>query len=116
MSGSDISIAAPDGGTFTGYLAPPASGKGPGVVVVQEIFGVNAVMRGITDRLAAAGYAALCPDIFWRIEPGIQITDQTEAEWQQAFGPIMANKGAAITKKFQKIACAMTIPGARTVW
>ena len=86
MSGSDISIAAPDGGSFAGYLAMPASGTGPGVVVVQEIFGVNAVMRGITDRLAAAGYTALCPDIFWRIEPGIQITDQTEEEWQQAFG------------------------------
>ena len=86
MTGSEITIAAADGGTFTGYLATPAAGKGPGVVVVQEIFGVNAVMRGITDRLAAAGYTALCPDIFWRIEPAIQITDQTEAEWQQAFG------------------------------
>ena len=72
MTGSEITIAAADGGTFTGYLATPAAGTGPGVVVVQEIFGVNAVMRGITDRLAAAGYTALCPDIFWRIEPGIR--------------------------------------------
>ena len=85
MSGSDTTINASDGGTFSGYLATPASGQGPGVVVIQEIFGVNAVMRAITDRLAGAGYTALCPDIFWRIEPGIQITDQTEAEWNKAF-------------------------------
>ncbi len=85
MSGSDISIKTSDG-AMGGYLATPASGSGPGVVVIQEIFGVNKVMRDITDELAAAGYTALCPDLFWRIEPGIQITDQTEAEWQQAFG------------------------------
>ena len=42
-------------------------------------------MRAVCDALAAQGYAALCPDIFWRIEPGIQITDKTEAEWKRAF-------------------------------
>jgi carboxymethylenebutenolidase len=42
-------------------------------------------MRDICDWLASEGYAACCPDIFWRIEPGIQITDQSEAEWQRAF-------------------------------
>jgi carboxymethylenebutenolidase len=42
-------------------------------------------MRDICDWLAGEGYAACCPDIFWRIEPGIQITDQSEAEWQRAF-------------------------------
>jgi carboxymethylenebutenolidase len=54
-------------------------------VVIQEIFGVNAVMRGICDTLAAAGYIAICPDLFWRIEPGIDITDKTEAEMKRAF-------------------------------
>jgi carboxymethylenebutenolidase len=81
----DIKIAARDGGSFSGYLAKPASGSGPGIVVIQEIFGVNQVMRGITDGLAKQGYLALCPDLFWRQEPGIQITDKTEAEWQRAF-------------------------------
>jgi len=81
----DIQIAARDGGSFSGYLAKPASGSGPGIVVIQEIFGVNQVMRGITDALAKQGYLALCPDLFWRQEPGIQITDKTEAEWQRAF-------------------------------
>jgi len=85
MSGTEISITAADGGEFSGYLATPASGGGPGVVVIQEIFGVNTVMRRITDGIAEAGYVALCPDLFWRQEPGIQITDQTDEEWARAF-------------------------------
>lgn len=76
---------AAEGGEFGAYLARPASGKGPGVVVIQEIFGVNANIRAIADGYAAAGYFALAPDLFWRIEPGIDITDKTEAEWKKAF-------------------------------
>jgi carboxymethylenebutenolidase len=56
----------------------------PAVVVIQEIFGVNAVMRQISDELAAHGYLAICPDLFWRLEPGIELTDKTEAEWAEA--------------------------------
>ncbi len=84
MAGRDIAIQGADG-DFTGYLATPESGNGAGVVVIQEIFGVNQVMREITDQFAAAGYIALSPDLFWRQEPGIQITDQSEAEWKRAF-------------------------------
>lgn len=84
MSGKDITIAGPDG-SFAGYLSTPSAGTGPGVVVVQEIFGVNAVMRGVADALAARGYLALCPDLFWRLQPGVQLTDKTKAEWDQAF-------------------------------
>ena len=80
----DITIEGPDG-SFGAYLALPTKTPAPGIVVAQEIFGVNQVMRGICDWLAGAGYAACCPDIFWRIEPGIQLTDKTEAEWQRAF-------------------------------
>ena len=82
----DITIKAADGGSFSAYLAEPKSGKGAGVLVIQEIFGVNKVMRQISDELAAQGYFALCPDIFWRQEPGVQLTDQTDAEWARAFG------------------------------
>ena len=85
MSGTEITIGAADGGDFMGYLATPESGSGPGVVVIQEIFGVNDVMRSITDSFAEVGYIALCPDIFWRQEPGIQLSDQTEEEWARAF-------------------------------
>lgn len=80
----DITINCPDG-TFGAYLARPKSCKGPGILVIQEIFGVNKDMRDHCDRLAADGYIALCPDIFWRQEPGIQITDQSEEEWAKAF-------------------------------
>jgi carboxymethylenebutenolidase len=74
----DITIQGPDGG-FGAYLAIPASTPAPGIVVAQEIFGVNQVMREVCDWLAAEGFLACCPDIFWRIEPGIQLTDKTEA-------------------------------------
>ncbi len=80
----DITIDGADGG-FGAYLAIPATTPAPGVVVAQEIFGVNQVMREICDWLAGEGFAACCPDIFWRIEPGIQLTDKTEAEWARAF-------------------------------
>lgn len=83
---AELTVRAADGGSFSGYLAAPKSGKGPGVVVIQEIFGVNAVMRQITDGLAGQGFTAFCPDLFWRFKPGIQITDKTEAEWKMAVG------------------------------
>jgi carboxymethylenebutenolidase len=82
---SEVTIAAKDGGSFSGYLAEPQSGKGAGILVIQEIFGVNLVMREICDDLARTGYFALCPDLFWRQQPGIQLTDQTDADWQRAF-------------------------------
>jgi carboxymethylenebutenolidase len=84
MPGTNITIAGADG-KFGAYLAQPKTNKGPGVVVIQEIFGVNAVMRAICDGLAEQGYFALAPDLFWRIEPNIQLTDQSEAEWKRAF-------------------------------
>jgi carboxymethylenebutenolidase len=84
-----IAATTPDpkfGSKFDAYLALPPGGKGPGLVLIQEIFGVNKVMRDLADGYAAQGYVVACPDIFWRQQPGIQITDQTDAEWQQAFG------------------------------
>ena len=81
----DITVAAKDGGSFSAYLAKPAAGGGPGILICQEIFGVNHVMRDLADGFARAGYLAVCPDLFWRQEPGIQITDKTDAEWARAF-------------------------------
>lgn len=75
-----------DTGSFSAYVRrPETDADAPCVIVIQEIFGVNAVMRGICDDLAKAGYIAVCPDLFWRQEPGIDITDKTEAEWKKAF-------------------------------
>ena len=83
---ADITIQAADGsGSFSAYCALPDSGTGPGIVVLQEIFGVNQVMRDLCDGFAADGYIAVAPDLFWRIEPGIQLTDKSQAEWDRAF-------------------------------
>ncbi|MCR5878127.1 dienelactone hydrolase family protein [Phenylobacterium sp. J367] len=82
--GERITITTEDG-SFEAYLARPEKTPAAAVVVIQEIFGVNQVMRDITDGLAGQGYLAVCPDLFWRIEPGIDITDQSEAEWKRAF-------------------------------
>lgn len=72
-------------GKMNAYVVTPPGGTGPALVVIQEIFGVNQVMRDLTDGFAAQGFVAICPDLFWRIEPGIDITDQTKAEWDRAF-------------------------------
>jgi carboxymethylenebutenolidase len=79
-----LTITTPDG-AFSAYVARPQASNAPAIVVIQEIFGVNKVMRDICDGLAAQGFVAICPDLFWRIEPGIDITDQSEAEWKRAF-------------------------------
>lgn len=95
MSGERLTIKTPDG-EFSAYVVRPAAAKAAAVVVIQEIFGVNAVMREVTDWLAGEGYLAICPDLFWRIEPGIDITDKTKAEWDRAFelfGLFDAEKG-----------------------
>lgn len=77
-------IAAKDGGAFDAYVAIPASLPAPTIVLIQEIFGVNAEMRAKCDELAAQGYIAVCPDLFWRLEPHVDITDKTQAEWGKA--------------------------------
>lgn len=84
MAGQNITVKGPEG-PFSAYLASPAAGRGPGIVVIQEIFGVNAVMREVADEYAASGLFALAPDLFWRLEPGVQLTDKTDAEWKHAF-------------------------------
>lgn len=81
---AELTIEVPDG-NFAAYLALPEVTPAPGIVVAQEIFGVNQVMRDTCDRLAGEGFLAVCPDLFWRIEPGIDITDRTQAEWDRAF-------------------------------
>ncbi|HEX5832812.1 MAG TPA: dienelactone hydrolase family protein [Pyrinomonadaceae bacterium] len=72
-----------DGGEFDGYLALPASGYGPGIVVLQEVFGVNDYMRSVVDWYASHGFVALCPDLFWRLERGVQLTDRGD-DWKKA--------------------------------
>ncbi|HET9090816.1 MAG TPA: dienelactone hydrolase family protein [Acidimicrobiales bacterium] len=60
-------------GSFAGHLSLPDAGSGPGVLLLQEIFGVNDFLRQKAGDLAALGYVVLAPDVFWRIEPGVEL-------------------------------------------
>lgn len=79
-----IDVNTPDG-TFKAYIARPTMLPAPAIVVIQEIFGVNADLRDTCDELATQGYFALSPDLFWRLEAGVDLSDQTEAEWKKGF-------------------------------
>jgi carboxymethylenebutenolidase len=82
---TSLSVKSRDGLEFQAYVASPKSGSGPAIIVIQEIFGINSWIRSVADGLAQQGYFAVAPDLFHRQEPGIQLTDQTEAEWAKAF-------------------------------
>ena len=74
MPGQWITLEAADGsGSFRAYLATPASGGGPGLVLAQEIFGVNGTMRDVADYYAEEGYVVLVPDLFWRQEQAVEL-------------------------------------------
>lgn len=73
MTSRWVDITADDGGRFQGYLAVPASGSGPGILLLQEIFGVNAHIRAVADLYAEEGYVVLAPDLFWRLEPRVEL-------------------------------------------
>jgi carboxymethylenebutenolidase len=79
-------IQSHDGGWFAGYLALPDSGSGPGMVVIQEIFGVNGYIKGACERLAKLGYVAMAPDLYWRIEPGVAIDERSADFLPRGFG------------------------------
>ncbi|GAA1403493.1 dienelactone hydrolase family protein [Pseudonocardia kongjuensis] len=81
--GEQVEITSADGGVFRAYLATPESGSGPGLVLLQEAFGVTAFMRADADRYAAEGYVVAVPDLYWRLEPGVELTD---ADFEHAMG------------------------------
>jgi carboxymethylenebutenolidase len=63
------------GGEMSAYMAVPKKGKGAGVVVLQEIFGVNESMRRVCDFFASRQFTAICPDLFWRAEPNVELKE-----------------------------------------
>jgi carboxymethylenebutenolidase len=82
---TDVLIKAADDGQFSAYVAEPkGAGKAPGIIVIQEIFGINDTIRAICDDYAAQGYVAIAPDLFWRQEPGIQLDSTTKEGWAKA--------------------------------
>lgn len=82
-------ITAEDGGTFTAHVTVPAKGSGPGLVLIQEIGGVNGYIQAVAGRLAEAGYVTLAPDVFWRVEPNFVVetfTEESMAECMRVAG------------------------------
>ena len=80
--GNYLTINVEDG-DFQAYVVRPAVDRAPAVVVVQEIFGINDDMKATCQELADSGYIAVCPDLFWRQEPGLSLSHWTEAEWKK---------------------------------
>jgi carboxymethylenebutenolidase len=111
---ASITIHANDGsGSFSAYLLEPAKQPAGVVVLIQEVFGVNQAMRDIAAWVTDLGFIAVCPDLFWRIEPGIDITDKSEAEWKKAFE--LFNKfdqAKGIDDLKATVAAARKLPGA----
>ncbi len=82
---TELQIPSHDNSSFSSYVAYPESEKAPTIIVIQEIFGINQEIREKCDELAGKGYVAVAPDLFWRQERGVELTDKTDEEWQKAF-------------------------------
>ena len=80
-----IKITTTDGKSMGAYFVAPATTPAPGLLLIQEIFGVNKTMREIADDYAVRGFAVLCPDLFFRDQRGIQLDDGDEKDRQRAF-------------------------------
>ncbi len=106
-----LSIDAIDGsGTFSAYVAQPQGRARAAIVVIQEIFGVNRGIRAKCDALAADGYLAIAPDLFWRLKPGIELDPDIEAEFEAALdwmGKFDQDKGVADIEATIRAARAM---------
>lgn len=111
---ASITIQAGDGsGSFAAYLVEPKAKPAGAIVLIQEIFGVNQAMRDIAAWAADIGFIAVCPDLFWRIQPGIDITDKTDAEWKQAFELFQKfDQAKGIEDLKATVAAARGLPGA----
>jgi carboxymethylenebutenolidase len=71
---------------FDGYLALPPAGRGPGLVLFQEIFGVNEHIRAVAEQYALDGFVVLAPDLFWRQAPRVELgyvgDDRARVPWR----------------------------------
>ena len=107
-----VTVDTPEG-SFQAYVARPKISPTPTIVVIQEIFGVNADLRATCDELASQGYLAISPDLFWRMEPGVDMSDQSEAEWKKGFALYTAfDYGAGVADIAATMKMGRSLPGA----
>jgi carboxymethylenebutenolidase len=104
-------IETPDA-RFHAYIALPAALAAPAVVVLQELFGVNADIRATCDELAAKGFIAIAPDLFWRQEPGVDLNVRSEADWQHGLRLYAAyDRDAGAKDIMHTVRTAKKLPG-----
>lgn len=84
MNGQWTQVKSRDGGAFRAYTALPPEGSGPGLVLLQDVYGVSDYMRGLADRYAEEGYVVMVPDLYWRLEPNLDL-GYGEADSAKAF-------------------------------
>jgi carboxymethylenebutenolidase len=101
-----ITIEGRDG-AFGAYIARPKALPAPAVVVLQELFGVNADIRKTCDELAEQGFIAVAPDLFWRQEPGVDLSVTSEADWQH---------GLRLYQVYDRDAGARDVKAPQTWW
>jgi len=99
-------------GAFDVYAAHPAVEPAPVVIVLQEIFGINDDLKETCAELAREGYLALCPDLFWRLEPNVSLSKLTDEEWQKGFSLYQRfNFDQGVKDIAAVITSARTLPG-----
>ncbi|GAC1338413.1 MAG: dienelactone hydrolase family protein [Acetobacteraceae bacterium] len=108
-----MTIKATDGtGSFDAWLATATHAPAGVVVLIQEIFGVNDSMKQTAAQIAEQGFHVLAPDLFWRIRPGVNLTDKSDAEWKEAFALLNAfDQAKGIEDLKATVAASRTLPG-----
>jgi carboxymethylenebutenolidase len=98
-------------GTFNAYIARPKSSPASAVVVLQELFGVNADIRRHCDELAEQGYLAVAPDLYWRQEPGVDLNVTSQADWDHGLRLYQAyDRDAGVTDIKDTIDAVRSLP------
>ena len=111
MMKDHITIQGRDG-AFDAYVARPKASPAPAVVVLQELFGVNADIRKTCDELAQQGFIAVAPDLFWRQEPGVDLTVTSEADWQHGIRLYQAyDRDAGVRDVKETVNAVAKLPG-----
>jgi len=99
-------------GAFGAYISRPKILPAPAVVVLQELFGVNADIRKTCDELTEQGFLAVAPDLFWRQEPGVDLTVTSEADWQHGLRLYQAyDRDAGVTDIKDTVSAVAKLPG-----
>jgi len=110
---SEYITISTEAGSFRAYLARPGIAPAPAVVVLHEVFGVNSDLRETCDALAASGFIALCPDLFWRQTPGVDLSVTSEADWNTGLALYLAyDRDAGVADVVETMKAAGDLDGA----